>query len=114
MTTSKGTIQGYNGIAINDDKHHVIMQAQVWVSVGEQQTLKPAIEDLQKQLTHSAHWIPYLKQSLPPTVVSIVKLILSLWLQRGWMLTWQTLPLGAVIHYLNKVKLITQYKKNDD
>jgi hypothetical protein len=25
MTTSKGTIQGYNGIAINDDKHQVIL-----------------------------------------------------------------------------------------
>ena len=24
MTTSKGTIQGYNGIAINDDKHQII------------------------------------------------------------------------------------------
>ncbi|MDP5215524.1 hypothetical protein ORJ66_20990 [Pseudoalteromonas tunicata] len=23
MTTSKGTIQGYNGIAINDDKHQI-------------------------------------------------------------------------------------------
>jgi hypothetical protein len=44
MTTSKGTIQGYNGIAINDDKHQVILQAQTWGSVGEQQTLKPAIE----------------------------------------------------------------------
>ncbi|WP_052379854.1 MULTISPECIES: hypothetical protein [unclassified Pseudoalteromonas] len=28
MTTSKGTIQGYNGIAINDDKHQIIVQAQ--------------------------------------------------------------------------------------
>jgi hypothetical protein len=46
MTTSKGTIQGYNGIAINDDKHQIILQAQVWGSVGEQQTLqaaKPAV-----------------------------------------------------------------------
>ena len=50
MTTSKGTIQGYNGIAINDDKHQVILQAQTWGSVGEQQTLKPAIEQLNKQL----------------------------------------------------------------
>ena len=39
MTTSKGTIQGYNGIAINDDKHQIILQAQAWGSVGEQQTL---------------------------------------------------------------------------
>jgi len=51
MTTSKGTIQGYNGIAINDDKHQIILQAQTWGSVGEQQTLKPAIEQLQTQLT---------------------------------------------------------------
>ena len=51
MTTSKGTIQGYNGIAINDDKHQIILQAQTWGSVGEQQTLKPAIEQLQAQLT---------------------------------------------------------------
>jgi hypothetical protein len=51
MTISKGTIQGYNGIAINDDKHQIIMQAKAWGSVGEQQTLKPAVEQLQKQLT---------------------------------------------------------------
>jgi len=51
MTTSKGTIQGYNSIAINDDKHQIILQAQTWGSVGEQQTLKPAIEQLQTQLT---------------------------------------------------------------
>ncbi|NQY89405.1 MAG: transposase [Colwellia sp.] len=51
MTTSKGTIQGYNGIAINDDKHQIILQAKTWGSVGEQQTLKPAIEQLEKQLS---------------------------------------------------------------
>ena len=50
MTTSKGTIQGYNGIAINDDKHQVILQAQAWGSVGEQQTLQPAVKQLQHQL----------------------------------------------------------------
>jgi transposase len=44
MTTSKGTIQGYNGIAINDDKHQIILQAQTWGLVGEQQTLQPAIK----------------------------------------------------------------------
>jgi len=50
MTTSKGTIQGYNGIAINDDKHQIILQAQTWGSVGEQQTLQPAIEQLNHKL----------------------------------------------------------------
>ena len=51
MTTSKGTIQGYNGIAINDDKHQIILQAQTWGAVGEQQTLQPAVEQLKQQLT---------------------------------------------------------------
>ncbi|WP_285162991.1 transposase [Shewanella goraebulensis] len=50
MTTSKGTIQGYNGIAINDDKHQIILQAKAWGSVGEQQTLKPAVTQLKQQL----------------------------------------------------------------
>jgi transposase len=50
MTTSKDTIQGYNGIAINDDKNQIILQAQTWGSVGEQQTLKPAIAQLEEQL----------------------------------------------------------------
>jgi len=52
MTTSKGTIQGYNGIAINDDKHQIILQAEVWGSVGEQQTLAPAVQQLEEQLTN--------------------------------------------------------------
>jgi hypothetical protein len=51
MTTSKGTIQGYNGIMINDDKHQVILQAQVWRSIGEQQTLQPVVAQLKQQLS---------------------------------------------------------------
>lgn len=50
MTTSKGTIQGYNGIAISDDKHQIILQANTCGSVGEQQTLQPAIEAVKEQL----------------------------------------------------------------
>jgi transposase len=49
MTTSKGTIQGYNGIAINDDKHQIILQAQTWGAVGEQQTLQPSVKQLKQQ-----------------------------------------------------------------
>ena len=49
MTTSKGTIQGYNGIAISDDKHQIILQANTFGSVGEQQTLQPAIEAMKEQ-----------------------------------------------------------------
>jgi len=64
MTTSKGTIQGYNGIATSDDKHQIILQATTCGSVGEQhkvncrqarentlgKTLKPAVEQLESQL----------------------------------------------------------------
>ncbi|MBS9899164.1 transposase [Vibrio alginolyticus] len=50
MTTSKGTIQGYNGITITDDKHQIILHSQVWGSVGEQQTLKPTVLALKAQL----------------------------------------------------------------
>jgi len=49
MTTSKGTIQGYNGIAISDDSHQIILYASTCGSVGEQQTLKPAVDALNTQ-----------------------------------------------------------------
>lgn len=53
MTTSKGTIQGYNGVAAVDKKHQVIVDAQAFGEGQEQHTLKPvldAIEDRFKRL----------------------------------------------------------------
>jgi transposase len=44
MTTSKGTIQGYNGIASVDKKHQIIIDAQVFGSGQEQHTLQPVLE----------------------------------------------------------------------
>jgi len=44
MTTSKGTIQRYNGIASVDKKHQIIIDAQVFGSGQEQHTLQPVIE----------------------------------------------------------------------
>jgi len=41
---SKGTIQGYNGIASVDKKHQVIIDAQAFGSGQEQQTLQPVLE----------------------------------------------------------------------
>lgn len=55
MNTSKGTIQGYNGIAISDDKHQIVVYAQAYGSVGEQQTLQPAVEQLKQQLNELGH-----------------------------------------------------------
>jgi hypothetical protein len=38
-------------VAISDDKHQIIVQAQVWGAVNEQQTLAPAITQLKRTLT---------------------------------------------------------------
>lgn len=47
MTTSKGTIQGYNGIASVDKKHQIIIDAQVFGSGQEQHTLQPILETIE-------------------------------------------------------------------
>lgn len=43
MTTSKGTIQGYNGVATVDSKHQVIVDAQAFGHGQEHHTLKPVV-----------------------------------------------------------------------
>jgi transposase len=43
MTTSKGTIQGYNGIATVDKKHQVIVDAQAFGEGQEHHTLQPVL-----------------------------------------------------------------------
>jgi len=49
MTTSKGTIQGYNGIASVDKKHQIIIDAQVFGSGQEQHTLQPVLEAIENR-----------------------------------------------------------------
>ncbi len=49
MTTSKGTIQGFNGVAAVDKKHQVIVDAQAFGAGQEQHTLKPVIESIEKR-----------------------------------------------------------------
>ena len=44
MTTSKGTIQGYNGIATVDKKHQIIVDAQAFGESQEHHTLQPVLE----------------------------------------------------------------------
>lgn len=46
MTTSKGTIQGYNGIAAVDQKHQVIVEAQAFGASQEHHTLVPMLEGI--------------------------------------------------------------------
>lgn len=46
MTTSKGTIQGYTGVAAVDDRHQVIVDAQAFGEGQEQHTLQPMLDTL--------------------------------------------------------------------
>mgnify|MGYP003633905041 FL=1 len=46
MTTIKGTIQGYNGVATVDRKHQIIIDAQAFGEGQEHHTLKPVLENI--------------------------------------------------------------------
>ena len=46
MTTSKGTIQGYNGIASVDKKHQIIIDAQAFGEGQEHHTLQPVLQTI--------------------------------------------------------------------
>lgn len=48
MRTSKGVIQGYNGVAVADGKHQVIVAAQAYGSGAEQDVLKPMIDQVRR------------------------------------------------------------------
>ncbi len=49
MTTSKGTIQGYNGVATVDKKHQIIVDAQAFGHGQEHHTLQPVLDTLQQR-----------------------------------------------------------------
>jgi len=51
MTTSKGTIQGYNGIATVDKKHQIIVDAQAFGEGPEHHTLQPVLETVHERFT---------------------------------------------------------------
>jgi len=48
MTTSKGTIQGFNGVAAADKKHQIIVAAEAFGHGQEQHTLQPMLEGLEQ------------------------------------------------------------------
>ena len=54
MTTSKGTIQGYNGVATVDKKHQIIVDARVFGEGQEHHTLKPVLEGIQDRFQRLA------------------------------------------------------------
>ena len=49
MTTSKGTIQGYTGVAAVDKRHQVIVDAQAFGEGQEHHTLKPVLEQIRER-----------------------------------------------------------------
>lgn len=49
MLTSKGTIQGYNGVATVDKKHQVIVDAQAFGEGAEHHTLEPILQAVQSR-----------------------------------------------------------------
>ncbi len=51
MVSSRGVIQGYNGIAASDSKHQVIVHAEAFGDGHEGQLMKPVIEDVKKNLS---------------------------------------------------------------
>ena len=50
MSTSKGTIQGFNAVTAADEKHQIIVNAECFGAGAEQQTLAPTIESIEKNL----------------------------------------------------------------
>ncbi|MFH2060852.1 MAG: transposase [Pseudomonadota bacterium] len=50
MKTSKGMVQGYNGVAMVDDKHQVIVGAEAFGKGPEQDLLKPMIDTTKQNL----------------------------------------------------------------
>lgn len=46
MTTSKGTIQGFNGVAAVDKKHQIVVEAQAFGAGQEHHTLKPMLDGI--------------------------------------------------------------------
>ncbi len=53
MTTSKGTIQGYNGVAAVDKKHQIIVEAQAFGEGQEHHTLKPILDGIQNRFANT-------------------------------------------------------------
>lgn len=49
MTTSKGTIQGYNGVATVDKKHQIVIDAQAFGAGPEQPTLQPILKTIKER-----------------------------------------------------------------
>jgi hypothetical protein len=105
-------------VAINDDKHQIILQAQTWGSVREQQILQPAIEQLNQQLDKLSGCKKMMtkrtkrpRESLPIAALT-AKTTYPSWPIVALILTSLIPSLEAEIRCLKKAKPITQKKKS--
>ena len=65
MKTSRGLIQGYNGVAVVDDKHQVIVHAEAFGASQEHDLLEPMVEGTQekfeqlgeKKILENTQWV---------------------------------------------------------
>ena len=64
IPSSKGVIQGYNGVAIADDKHQVIVHAQAFGQGPEKDLLKPMIEAAKDNFAAIGHTEEIFKQAM--------------------------------------------------
>ena len=51
MKTSHGVIQGYDGVAVVDDKHQIVVHAEAFGAPQEQDLLQPMVEGARENLT---------------------------------------------------------------
>lgn len=56
MKTSRGVIQGYNGVAVVDDKHQVIVHAEAFGASQEHDLLEPMVEGTQENFEQLGEW----------------------------------------------------------
>ena len=65
ISTNKGTIQGYTAVAVTDDKHQVITEAQAYGVPQEQELLCPVLEAMQTT---------FMEQGMSDNILAEVKL----------------------------------------
>lgn len=64
MLTSKGTIQGYNGVATVDKKHQIIVDAQAFGEGQEHHTLQPVLEKVAERYQRMGCMTPCIRRTL--------------------------------------------------
>ncbi|MBI4691024.1 MAG: transposase [Nitrospirae bacterium] len=64
MKTSHGVIQGYNGVAVVDDKHQIIVHAEAFGAAQEHDLLKPMVEGTKENFKEIGDKDVFKKQNL--------------------------------------------------